>query len=320
MSIANSTVVTNYTYTYQKKLQPKLDSNDDAVWSKDELQKYADEYNKATGTKLDVDNLMTKYANADGVIDYKSQQNMKSDDALGLNKLQELVTAAQTPTPSTSGTTGSTGSTSTSKAMTQDKKFAIYDAVNAFSYEYGGKLQPLLDKNSDGMWNKDELTSYAAALNKATGTKLDVDALITKYGNADGNIDPKNQTAMKDSDALKLSALKSAYESARTTPAVSLTNKEPTSSYKSQASGQKDFSVQDLLGSMSSSGKMSFSTGINRLDNQSALLNSFNMSSSSSMSSLLSSANSLNMYKAASGGNSQAVYAAMSGSLMNFAL
>lgn len=313
--------INNYTYNYNNKVQPKLDKNDDAVWDKTELTNYATAYKKATGTTLDVDKLMEKYANKDGVIDYENQQKIQKDDALGLNKLTN--TSASTAATSASSTSAATSAASKSSTMTQQKKFDIYDAVNSFSYEYNNKLEPLLDKNDDGMWNREELTNYATAFNKATGEKLDVDALITKYGNEDGAIDPKNQAKIRDNDALKLSTLKTSYDTARATATTAaVTNKEPTK--YTAGKNTSDYSVEDLLGSMSSSGKMFFATNINKLDNVSAMLSNFDSSfgsSSSDMFNLISSTNSLNMYKSmASSGNAQSLYSAMSGQLMNFTL
>lgn len=324
MATSINSVISNYTYTYNNQMRAKLDKDDNAVWDKSELTNYAKAYNAATGKNLDVDKLMEKYANEDGVIDYASQEKMRKDDALGFSVLKAATTTASTSTGSASSSGSSTSTAAAAvdpnKTMSQEQKFAVLDAVRAFSYEYNGKLQPLLDKDKDGMWSKDELTNYASAYKKATGGTLDVNSLIEKYGNEDGYIDPTNQAKMKSSDALGLTNLKTAYDKALATKSTTSYNDAKLSGTASKS--DDSFSLQDLLGSMSSNGKAYFSMMINKYDSQSSMLNAFGMNSSSSsfdMSGLLSGANALQMYRSASTyGNSSAAQAAMSGQMMNF--
>lgn len=91
MSIAINSVMSNYTYSYAGKLQPKLDKNDDSRWSKTEVQNYATSYEKATGSKLDVDKIMSTYAGEDGYISAENQAKIFKEDALGLSKLTEAA-------------------------------------------------------------------------------------------------------------------------------------------------------------------------------------------------------------------------------------
>lgn len=292
MSTAASNAVNNtlstYTYTYQNKLQAKLDKNDDAVWSRDELQNYADSYATATGKKLDVNALMEKYANADGVIDYKSQQQMKSDDALGFNNLQALAEELKkSNSTSSSSSTSSTASSASSSAMTQKAKDAAIQAVKQYTYDYSGKLQPLLDKNDDGVWSKDELQNYANLYNKATGKTLDVDKLMETYGNEDGVIDPTKQAAMKKADALDLTGLKTAYDAATAKPESETPGYvKPYAAYTKDTTignrSMKDFSINDLIGTMSSSQKAAFSLKVNQYENMGNLLNTMTGGYSSS--------------------------------------
>lgn len=279
--------VNNYTYSYQGKLQAKLDKNDDANWSKDELQAYANAYEGATGKKLDVDSLMEKYANENGVIDYKSQQKMQTDDALGFNNLQKLLDEAKTTNASSSSSTStSTATSATSEAEKKAAKEVAIEAVKRFTYDYSGKLQPLLDKNDDGVWGKDELQNYADLYNKATGKTLDVDKLIEKYGK-DGAIDPTGQAAMKKADALDLSSLKVAYDAATAKPETENNGYvKPYAAYTKDTTignrSMKDFSINDLIGSMSPEKKMAFSLKVNQYENMGNLLNTMTGGYSSS--------------------------------------
>lgn len=301
MSIAVNNTINNYTYTYQSKLQPKLDKNDDSLWSRSEVQSYADSYKKATGVTLDVDKIMSTYGNDDGYIDVKGQDQIKKDDALGLSKL--LNTAA--------GTSSSAG-TSAASSMTTTQKQAISSAVENYTYTAYGKLQPKLDKNDDGRWSKSELTNYANAYKKATGETLDVDAIMKKYAGPSGYIDPKNQAAMKADDALGLSKLESLLVEAA---------KEPASS---AASKTNDFSLEELLKTMSPANKMYFSNMLQKTETMSNLLNGFNSSYNSNsfgMYDIISDRNTVaQLYRGQSQYSSSAMYSAMAGQLMNFSI
>lgn len=308
-----NSVINSYTYTYNNQLRPKLDKDNDGTWNKSELQNYADAYKKATSKTLDVDKLIEKYGNEDGVIDAKGQDKMWKDDALGFSVLQ----GAASSTSSTTSSTSTTGTTSTTAAsMSLEKKAAIYDAVRAFTFDYSGKLQPVLDKDKDGMWSREELQNYANAYKKATGNVLDVDKLMEQYGNENGYIDPTNQAKMKSADALGLSALKTAFDKANAAPTVTYNDAKAASSKKTGS-----YSLEELLNTMSPSGKAYFSVMTNKLNSQSALLDNFTATSTSSgsfdMLNLLSSRNTLQMYKAMGSG---ALSSAMSGQLMNFTL
>lgn len=327
MSVGN--VISNYTYTYNNQMRGTLDKDDNAAWSKEELTNYAKDYSAATGKNLDVDSLFEKYANEDGVIDAAGQEKMYADDALGFIALKKASDAEKEAAASS---TTSTTATETAKANffdTTAQRNQVFDAVNAFTYQYGGKLIAQLDKNDDGMWNKEELTNYAAAYKKATGTELDVDAIMEKYGNEDGYIDPTNQGKIQKADALGLNALKTAYDNAIVARESSIRNTDPYKGYKvdttiSGKAGDADFSMDGLLSTMSPERKMAFSVAINRLNANAGILGSFGMSNSGTgidIFSMLSSKNSYDMLNVASTGkNSAAVTEAMSGQLMNFTL
>lgn len=330
MGISVNSVLSDYTYTYKDQVRAKFDKNDDAVWDKSELNQYAEAYKSATGKSLDVDKLMETYGNDKGVIDYDGQQKMQSADALGFSVLKSA--ASQSSSASSSSSTGSsTGSTvgSASKpiTMTQDQRATIYSAVGNYTYEYGGELQPLLDQNNDGMWSKDELSEYASAFKKATGRELNVDAIIEKYGNEDGEIDPKNQAQIQKDDALGLSTLKATYDSAVQEAEKSYYAPNPvTKDTTNQGKAASSTSMSDLLQGMSSSGKMYFSRAIQSMESTQNMLNSFLGASGSSSSGLFSLANArtdaINSYKLqmAQGGDASTLYQNMSSMSMNYAV
>jgi hypothetical protein len=248
-----------------------LDKDDSASWDREELQNYATAYNQATGKTLDVDALMEKYAGADGTIDYANQNKMLEDDALGfsvLKKLQSEQAAASSGTDSTSN------SNEIITAYTaQKRKYAAFDAVRNFTYAYNGQLQPLLDKNNDGLWSEGELNNYAEAYNKATGRELDVAAILEKYGNGSGAIDPTNQALMKKDDALQLKNLAQAYATAVSTPEPTYNDAKTESSEK----GETSYSLADLMGSMSPAGKAAYAMNINKYTSMGNMLGMFGM-------------------------------------------
>ena len=266
MSMAVNSTLPNYTYTYQNKLQPKLDKDDDARWSKSEVQSYADSYKRATGQKLDVDKIMEKYAGEDGYIQASDWAKVRDDDALGFSKL----TAAKNSTASTSGTT-----TNSNVDMS---------ALSGFTYTSQSKLQPNLDKNHDGYWDKDEVTKFAEAYKKATGSGLDVDKIMEKYAGEDGKIGYAGQTQIRRDDAFGLSKL--------TTTTVEVKNPS-----KSTA---KEVNLTDLMNSMSSAKKASFSNMIQKYETMSSLLQNF--TSVNSVGSMF------NMYSAMSQRNLASIY------------
>lgn len=94
-----NSVLTNYTYNYASRLQPKLVKDDDGRWSKAEVQNYTSSYKKATGNTLDTDKLITTYdTDKDGYLGAKEQDAVNKADALGLSKLlQAKTTEAKAP-------------------------------------------------------------------------------------------------------------------------------------------------------------------------------------------------------------------------------
>lgn len=88
MSMSINSLIANYSYGYQNKLRPNLDKNDDAVWSKSEVNNFARDYEKSTGSKLDVDKLFESYdKDTDGVLGASEIESVYADDALGLSAL-----------------------------------------------------------------------------------------------------------------------------------------------------------------------------------------------------------------------------------------
>ena len=91
MSIDN--LISNYSYGYKNNLRPNLDKNSDSVWSAQEVQRFANDYEKSTGSTIDVDKLFESYdSNADGVMGASEIDSIYSDDALGLNALTTTET------------------------------------------------------------------------------------------------------------------------------------------------------------------------------------------------------------------------------------
>ncbi len=290
-------VLNTYTYSYGNTTRAKLDTDNNAAWTEDELRSYADAYKSATGKELDVDALMEKYAKTltyeDGTtvygIDVKSQEQMMKDDALGFSVLKSAAASSSSTSSSTSKNPISTSDNGPSSMTVYDRKYAAMDAVESFTYAYNGKLQPLLDKNADGVWSREEIGNYADAFSKATGQTLNVDEIFEKYANEDGVIDPLGQEKMKKDDALHLDDLLDVYFDA-------VTIEEPTYNDAKSTLSEKDSSansLQDLLGAMSPAGKASYSLAINKYTMQGNLLSM--MTGSLGMSANTGSSNILNM-------------------------
>ncbi len=90
MSLAVNSLLSTYSYTYQSAIRPKLDKNDDSYWSQSELKNYTRAYEKATGTKLDAEKILSTYdADKDKRLSISEQTAVNKDDALGLKALSK---------------------------------------------------------------------------------------------------------------------------------------------------------------------------------------------------------------------------------------
>lgn len=256
-------VLNTYTYQYKTQTRATLDANNDSRWDRAEVQKYADAYKEATGTSLDVNKIFEKYGDGGGYITYNQWDTVYGDDALGFAALKEYAAK------STAGTS------STSSASVN------LDAVSGFVYRQGNALMPRLDKDYDGLWSKTELQNYAAAYEKATGTKLNVDGILEKYGREDGMIDYAGQNKIKEDDALGFKLLNDAGNKeldskASTGKDVANEIKDNWFARKTGASGQSNsYDLSEIMASMSPANKAYFTTMIARSDNLSSLLNNF---------------------------------------------
>lgn len=195
-------------------------------------------------------------------------------------------------------------------SQSTSQKDAINQLVKNYTSTSKGVFQPKLDKNSDSVWDSNELQNYASALKKATGRELDVDAIIEEYGNADGKVDSSGQTRINADDALQLSGLQSDWI------------KVNTNTSSSTSSTSKTSETSDLFDSMSISKKTSFSRVMNRAETQQQLISNFSISgmNGSDMVSLLNSSNDMMVYGKTlrSSYKDSDFYSAMLGQLMNF--
>jgi hypothetical protein len=215
-----------------------------------------------------------------------------------------------------------------------DRKNAAIDAVRAFTFSYGGKLQPLLDKNNDGLWSRDEIQLYADAFGRATGKKLNVDEIMEKYGaeveveSLSGSIsttfaiDPTQQAKMKKDDSLRLNDLLSAYNTAIQISDTPLFNEaESTMPKNGRYSANYSYSLDDALANMSPAAKMSYALGINKYQGMGNLLGMMggfqtNMGTNIlDMGAMFNSLNSLQAAKMQYGSSSGSVYNSLASSL-----
>ena len=339
MAMSVSGVLNAYTYSYGSTTRAKLDKNDDSKWTRDELREYADAYNSATGKTLDVDALMDKYGETftkdDGstvvAISAAKQEEMLKADELGFSVLKSLNNSSGSGSAETKVELEDSGPSS----MTiWDRKNAAIDAVNAFTFSYGGKLQPLLDKNNDGLWGRDEIELYAQAFSRATGKKLNVDEIMKKYGSEvevealNGSksttfaIDPTQQAKMKKDDALHLGDLLKAYEATVSISDQPLFNEaESTLPKNGRYSANYNYSLEDSLANMSASAKMSYALSVNKYQGMGNLLGmmtgiSYNTGTNIlDMQSMFNSLNSLQAAKMQYGSGSGSVYNSLKSSL-----
>lgn len=276
MSIAMSNTISNYTYTYKGQMRASLDKDDDAQWNRSEVQAFADSYEKATGTAINVDKIMETYAGANGKIDVANQEKILKDDVLGLSKLK-----------TTSADTGTT--TSTAKAGSVND---ILSVINTYTNRSKNYLSLQLDKDGDAQWSRKEVEDYATAYNKATGKIIDVDKIMEKYADDNGKISTASQKKIATADALGLGNVKSAYEGLYVNPATSTVD-------TSASSKNSSLNLTDLMATMSSAKKASFSVAVNKADNMSALLQNFSSASGGSsfdVFSILSAQNAAKLY------------------------
>ena len=323
MSLAINSTVSTYTYTYQNQMRANLDKDDDGLWSRSEVQNYADSYEKATGTALDVDNIMSTYGNTNGYISYSSQNQMAADDTLGLSKLSALYQSSlsSSSTGSSSSSTSTSTSASASSTTSSSTKAAINSTVSKYTYEYLGSLRPKLDKDADGVWSREELQNYADSYQKATGTALDVDKILEKYGNGNDYISYDGQSQAIKADALGLSTLKSLHTQANakaTTDSTTSSSSTSSSSSSGTSDSSKDYDLSSMLESMSTSGKMSFVKFMNQSESISSLISnmmSYSSSSSIDMFSLMNQQTTAKLYAATQ--KSSTDLTSMSNQLMN---
>ncbi|MDR1194544.1 MAG: hypothetical protein LBK98_10360 [Peptococcaceae bacterium] len=110
MSLTVGNVVANYTYTYQNKLRPRLDKDDNGYLGKAEISNYASAYQKTTGQTLDVDKIMSTYdEDGDDRLSYREQDQMNLADALGMDNLAKAWAASNTVQTPIEDTTDSAG-------------------------------------------------------------------------------------------------------------------------------------------------------------------------------------------------------------------
>jgi len=191
--------------------------------------------------------------------------------------------------------------------------------VSNYTYEYLGSLRPKLDKDADGVWSRDELQNYADSYKKATGTALDVDKILEKYGNGNDYISYDGQNQAIKADALGLSTLKSLHTQANAkTTTDSTTSSSSTSSSSGTSNSSKDYDLSSMLESMSTSGKMSFVKFMNQSESISSLISnmmSYSSSSSIDMFSLMNQQTTAKLYAATQ--KSSTDLTSMSNQLMN---
>lgn len=183
---------------------------------------------------------------------------------------------------------------------------SMNSAMSNYTYSYANKLQPKLDKNDDGKWSHTEVQNYADSYKKATGATLDVDKIMSTYADEDGYISATGQTAIQKDDALGLSKLTE-------------TSTSSTKTSSSSSSSSSALNLNDLLDSMSASGKARFSLAIQKSDSMSQMLESFTstFSNSNGMFDLISQRNVANLYSAQMRYSSSANYQNMSSQLLS---
>lgn len=96
MSMTINNVVNKYAYTNSKTGQARvnLDTSADGVWSEKEVERYAADYEQATGKKVDVKAVFDRYdSDKSGTLDYSEYDAAIAEDALGIGQLMEMHAA-----------------------------------------------------------------------------------------------------------------------------------------------------------------------------------------------------------------------------------
>jgi len=88
MSLSVNSMLSSYTSTYNNQLYRGVDRNKDGAFSKQEVNKFAADYEESTGVKLDVEGLFKAYdVDVNGALSGEEYKKVVSDDAMGMSAL-----------------------------------------------------------------------------------------------------------------------------------------------------------------------------------------------------------------------------------------
>lgn len=159
---------------------------------------------------------------------------------------------------------------------------SVNDVISNYTFTYQNEMRPILDRNADGNWSKEEVNSYAADYQSATGTKLDTEAVFSKYdANSDDLLQYAEYEQASSDDAFGMSLL-----SQKQSEAASQLGAQAQSSLTPQAS-QLQLSDQsqlsEMLDSLTSSENTDTEEAVSATANMSDWLQSLNNSTRTSL-------------------------------------
>ncbi len=152
----------------------------------------------------------------------------------------------------------------------------INSVVANYTFNYKSEMRPILDKNADGNWSREEVTNYAADYKAATSESIDVDAIFNKYDvNSDNSLEYSEYEKATADDAFGMSVLSKKYAEGSSVLGTqsqlgSLLNELPETNTEDSTVA----STSEWLQSLDNPTRLSLVTTTVWADNMSGLLNS----------------------------------------------
>jgi len=155
---------------------------------------------------------------------------------------------------------------------------SINSVVANYTFNYKSEMRPILDKNADGNWSKEEVTNYATDFKAATSESIDVDAVFKKYDvNSDNSLEYSEYEKATADDAFGMSVLSKKYAEGSSvlgnqSQLGSVLNEKPAP--ETNAEDSTVASTSEWLQSLDNPTRLSLVTTTVWADNMSSMLNS----------------------------------------------
>ena len=155
---------------------------------------------------------------------------------------------------------------------------SVNSVVANYTFNYKSEMRPILDRNADGNWSKEEVTNYAADFKAATSESIDVDAVFKKYDvNNDNSLEFSEYEKATADDAFGMSVLSKKHAESSSvlgnqSQLGSVLNEKPVP--ETDAANSTVANTSEWLQSLDNSTRHSLVTTTVWADNMSSMLNS----------------------------------------------